>query len=281
MAHADEAALNGDSKVAIAGYQKALSAPMSKEARGRVAYALVNALWMSHDEKGCAAEAFEQARKTSGTYFSAALFASGVECSDKTMPAKDGADARAALEAAVKSDLYTADDKSDLYEALAELADRDGDAARVTALKNARLQMLEAAAAKAPTPEVARTFDAHRTDLYLDLNRPDDAIRLLTASEKIAPDDYNPPARLARAYLKKGDLTAARAAINRAEKLVYGPRAAVVDILDAEICTAAKDPVAARASYLRAKQVLQAAPPNAGTKMRLQDIDKKLNALGS
>jgi predicted negative regulator of RcsB-dependent stress response len=102
---------------------------------------------------------------------------------------------------------------------------------------------------------------------------------LLSGSEKEAPSDYNPPYRLARAYLEKGDLGAARAAIARAEKLAYGPRRAVVLMLDGDIAARAGDKSAAKTAYLQAQEVLQKAPPSNGGRMRLEQLAAKIKKL--
>ena len=83
----------------------------------------------------------------------------------------------------------------------------------------------EDAASKAPDATTASTFDAHRTDTYLYLDEPEKAEKLLAQREKEMPDDYNPPARLARALFEQGKAHAAEQAIDRALKLApQGPR---------------------------------------------------------
>src|SRR5438105_8605298 len=89
----------------------------------------------------------------------------------------------------------------------------------------ARAKLLEEAAARAPDATMASTFDAHRTDTYLYLGEPQKAEQLLAAREKEMPDDYNPPARLARVLLEEKKLAEAEATVDRAlAKMTRGQR---------------------------------------------------------
>lgn len=287
LTHADQSAVMGHHKEAVLTYEKALSGELTPQARGRIAYSLVSELGSSHDEGKCRDTALAQATKVPGTYFEAPLYASAVDCSvsedgkSTTLTAEQRALVRTHLQQALTSTLYTADDKSGIYESLGALTVSEGDKAGATKLERDRLAMLEEAAARAPNKAAARTFDAHRAELYLELGRPDDAITLLTQSEKEAPQDYNPPARLARAYLAKNDLAGAKAAVARAQKLVYGPRTAVIYLLAGDIYVKSGDKPGARASYMQAQKILQLEPKTPGISMRLKDIDKKLAALGT
>jgi thiol-disulfide isomerase/thioredoxin/predicted negative regulator of RcsB-dependent stress response len=283
LTHADQEGTMGHAKEAIAGYEKALATALTPQARGRIAYSLVNALSAAHDEAKCRKVALAEAAKIPGTYFEAALYDSAIDCSDggKALSTAERDSVRTHLQQAVAGTLYTTDDKSDLYGALAELAESAGDKAGATKLENDRLAMLEDAAAHAPNKAAARTFDAHRAELYIDLGRPDDAIKLLQQSEKDAPQDYNPPARLARAYFVKGDLAQAKVAIARAKKLVYGPRSAVIYLLDGDILAKAGDKPGAHAAYVQAQKILEVEAKSPGVTMRLKDLDKKLAALGT
>jgi predicted negative regulator of RcsB-dependent stress response len=102
---------------------------------------------------------------------------------------------------------------------------------------------------------------------------------MLTASEKVSPDDYNPPARLARVYLAKSDIASARAAIARAKAKVYGPRSVTILLLEADIALAAGDKTAAKAAYESAKKVLAAQTPTASSERRRLQIERSLSAL--
>jgi hypothetical protein len=75
---------------------------------------------------------------------------------------------------------------------------------------------------------------------------------MLEQSERDFPDDYNPPARLARVYLGLGRLDDALAAVRRAESKAYGPRTLRVLSTEADILIAMKKPKEAKDALLRA-----------------------------
>jgi tetratricopeptide (TPR) repeat protein len=78
-------------------------------------------------------------------------------------------------------------------------------------------------------------FDSHRVEAALALGRPEAAMAALQASARDFPRDYNPPARLARLYLTAGRIEQARAEMDRALGLVYGPRRKRLEQLQGEI----------------------------------------------
>ena len=89
---------------------------------------------------------------------------------------------------------------------LAEMLDVAGKHREAVAAMQERAQVLEKAAAAAPDATMASTFDAHRTDTYLYLKEPQKAEQLSPQREKEMPDDYNPPARLARVLFEEKKL---------------------------------------------------------------------------
>src|SRR5206468_2171156 len=83
---------------------------------------------------------------------------------------------------------------------------------------------LERAAREARTPDGRAVYDPHRLSAYLELGQPERAVPMLEQSEKDFPDDYNPPARLATAYLNMGRWDDALLASTRAMAKANGPR---------------------------------------------------------
>lgn len=83
---------------------------------------------------------------------------------------------------------------------------------------------LDGQAARAKTPEQRMVFDSHRLSAYLALGQPERAVPMLARSERDAPKDYNPPARLAIAFKEMQRWDEALAASDRAMALAYGPR---------------------------------------------------------
>jgi tetratricopeptide (TPR) repeat protein len=176
-----------------------------------------------------------------------------------------------------------ADDRSDLYDLLVDVLGglgRDADKMRVA---RAWAEMLEAEAAKATTPAGRAVFDAHRFNAYVALGEPGRAVPMLQASEKDFPTDYNPPARLAAAYLKMKRYDDALAAIDRGLALGYGPRKVRHYTLKADILAAKGDKAAEKATLEEALGYVRTLPATAvtGGIVKLRDaLDarrKKLN----
>ena len=117
-----------------------------------------------------------------------------------------------------------ADDVSSSYLSLVQARKDAGDAAGATKDAEAWASFLEAQAAAAKTPEQRAVFDSHRLSAYLELKQPERAIPMLQASELDLPGDYNPPSRLAVAYMAMQKPDEALAASNRALPKVTGPR---------------------------------------------------------
>lgn len=115
------------------------------------------------------------------------------------------------------------DDRAD---ALGLLAGEVGkkDPKRREALLGRQLQLLEAAAAAAPGPQEASTFDYTRMNAYLALGRGEKAVALLSKRMVELPDNYEPAARLAQVFIALRMHERAREPLARAVKQSYGPR---------------------------------------------------------
>lgn len=138
-----------------------------------------------------------------------------------------------------------ADDRSGLYLALVEALEHDRAAAETLARQWAGL--LETQAKSAPTAAARRVWDAHRVEAYLALGEPARAVPMLEQSEGEAPEDYNPPARLARVQLALGQPRLARASIDRALARCGDPRKLRLYLVKADVLLAAQDRAGARA----------------------------------
>jgi thiol-disulfide isomerase/thioredoxin len=136
-----------------------------------------------------------------------------------------------------------ADDRSDALANLSELYDVSGKHADALAAMRDRAQVLEKAAAAAPDSTMASTFDAHRVETYIYLGEISRAEELLEQREKEMPSDYNPPARLARVYLKEKKLAEAESAVDRAlAKMDRGQRRVGILELKQQILKAENKP---------------------------------------
>lgn len=130
----------------------------------------------------------------------------------------------------------SADDVSDAWEILADARLELGDKAGAKAAHAARLTLLEKAAAAAPTPSAAATFDYARAASYVALGRASEAVSMLEERVTQLPDSYEPSGRLASLLLRMGRFAEAKAAIDRTLEIAYGPRRQRYLALKAEIC---------------------------------------------
>lgn len=172
------------------------------------------------------------------------------------------------------------DDRSDGYGTLTELADTLGDQAGGDHYTEARLQLLEAAAAQATNPVAAATYDAHRLECYRRLKRYPPAEAMLLGSEKALPGDYNPPARLARLYFEMGRLDDALPRIDRALRLAKGPRRVSMLELKAGIQHGLGQTRPAIASLEEALRLAQPSSPTAeALRTKAAELRKNIEAL--
>jgi tetratricopeptide (TPR) repeat protein len=128
-----------------------------------------------------------------------------------------------------------ADDRGDMWRMIQGVREDLHDAAGAREAARARLALLDDAAARAPDAQAASTFDWARAQSLLDLDRGPEAVRLLEKSEAALPDDYNPPARLARVHYTMKAYGEALAAVDRALVRAYGPRKGGIYLLKADI----------------------------------------------
>jgi tetratricopeptide (TPR) repeat protein len=194
------------------------------------------------------------------------------------------ADARAGLPALVQLGVRSVsdptlrvlvDDRSSLYMNLVEVLATD-DPARSRQLAVEWSELLDREAARAKTPSERRVWDPHRLEAYQARKQPELAIPMLEQSEREQPDDYNPPARLARTYLALERLDAARAAIERAIERCPGPRRLRLYMLKADIAMAAQDRPAARAALDQALGFARTAKLPAQYEALRQAIERRI-----
>jgi tetratricopeptide (TPR) repeat protein len=234
----------------------------------------------------CSAQAARAApRMPPGTAL-ADVLRSGIECTE-ALPAGSPQRGRladlAALAEMVASDPaepILADDRSDLYDHAVgayRALGRDYDATRLAA---AWAAFLEDQAARAPTPGARAVFDAHRLLAYVAIGEPERAVPMLEQSERDAPGDYNPPARLASAYLAMKRYDDALAASKRALDRAYGPRKLRLWSLQADVLLAMGDREGARASLRAAIDFAHGVPLTAGYPKELDAIRARLASLG-
>jgi tetratricopeptide (TPR) repeat protein len=118
------------------------------------------------------------------------------------------------------------DDRGDALRIVWAAEEALGNRAGAVEAARERLGVLDAAARRAPDPAVASTFDGARLETLVFLERAREAAVFLAERERQLPDDYNPPHRLAIAYLALGEGENALAAIDRAIQKAWGARKA-------------------------------------------------------
>jgi tetratricopeptide (TPR) repeat protein len=143
-----------------------------------------------------------------------------------------------------RSEAMLVDDRSGVYKALvAALADRPDEMKK---LARSWADLLEGAAASARDAESRAVWDPHRLEAYIALGEVDKALPMLEQSARLFPNDFNPPARLARAYFELRRYEPALLEVTRALSLVNGPRKIRVFMLKADILVAQHDRPGAR-----------------------------------
>ncbi len=117
-----------------------------------------------------------------------------------------------------------ADDRSGLYDVLADAREAEGDEAGAHELAEEHWAFLEEERRLARSASARSALDPMRVGCALQLGDPARAVPAIEASERDFPDDYNAPARLAILYGEMGRIDVALAASDRALARVYGPR---------------------------------------------------------
>jgi tetratricopeptide (TPR) repeat protein len=272
-----QASAEGRSNDAIAAYKSALSlAPTGWPRAALAADGLVTELEATHQLAPCIVIGADEARKMVPGSALADVARAVIRCGT-TLP--KGAPERARLPEVIAlgervandpSQPILDDDRSDLYahvvDGLRELG-RTEDAKRVS---RTWASLLEGFAGRAATPERRAVFDSHRLLAYLALGEPQRALPMLELSERDFPEDYNPPARLALAYLEMKRYDEASAAVKRALVRAYGPRKLRLWSLEADIDEAKGDRAAAR-SDLRDALAFARSQPLLGAYPKLRD----------
>jgi tetratricopeptide (TPR) repeat protein len=287
LARADRSYADADYGKAATDYKEALRlAPRNWNREARATESLLFAQYQTKDYAGCAKtarDAWPRLRKTSSA---ANVAASGLSCALE-LPAGDASRtelvkslAASSLEILVspRKDL-AADDVSAVYETLASEREDAKDEAGKKKILQGRAKFLEAAAARAKTPDERAVFDSHRLGTYLELGEPERAVPMLQASERDLPNDYNPPARLAVAYRAMKKYDEALAASDRALAKAYGPRKLGILQTRADIYKEKGDVAAARKTIEEAVALAESLPEGQRSDRTIAALKKKLETM--
>ncbi|MEB2311926.1 MAG: thioredoxin family protein [Sorangiineae bacterium] len=189
----------------------------------------VQSLYHARDYEECAAVGARYLNELRGASMPADFLSYAFGCTRALRPAeraslRERLVARLRVIAADASPERSADDRADAYGILAGALDELHDRAGAAEARRQRLAILEAAAAAAPSPETAATFDEGRARAYLALGRAGDAVRLLEERERALPGALEPAVRLADVLMELERWADARAALERALPRAYGKR---------------------------------------------------------
>lgn len=116
------------------------------------------------------------------------------------------------------------DDRSDALANLRSTLDELDRKDEAKAVAEKQRALLDEAAAKAPDPTAASTYNWPRAEVYVYLKKPLELVPALQKSVKDLPTDYDPPARLGWVLWKAGKLDEAAKSTEASIKLAYGPR---------------------------------------------------------
>ncbi len=277
---ANQAAAKGELADAEKGYREVLAAPDAPD-RARAVEALAGLLSARKEHAGCTELAVTESAKLPPGTSRATVLAIGLSCARE---AKREGDLRvlvaAAERAAADPDPRTmADDRSALYEELVETKHAQKDEAGARASARTWATFLEREASRAPNKQARAVFDPHRLSAYLAADEPERAVPMLTESERDFPDDYNPPARLARAFLAMKRVDDAQNAVRRAGNRVYGPRSLRVFLLAADIAKERADVAGERAALEQAVAHTARSVLNENQKKLLGEVESRLRKL--
>lgn len=287
LAKADTLYGEGRYPEAAAAYREALGALTPKDPRySRVVESLLFCYQTTRDLADCATFAWERLDSLKGTASSVNLAGGGLDCS-LALPAsapgraEDVAGfAKATREILADPKLkLAADDRSALYSSLVSEREEAKDSEGAHRIAQQWADELDATAARAATPEQRTALDPNRLSAFEAAGRLADAIPMLDQSEKDFPEDYNPPTRLAYAYLHLKRYGEAQAAADRALARVYGPRRIRVLTTIADIQEARGQRVEARKTLQDAVGYADALPEGQRTDDMVASLKKKLDSV--
>ena len=171
------------------------------------------------------------------------------------------------------------DDRSDAMVYLREVLETVGRKPEAIAVAEKQAVMLADAAAKAPNPKAAMTYNWHLAEVHVFLGRPLEAVPALEKSARDLPGEYDPPARLGWVYLKGDKLPEAATWTNQAIKLAYGPRKARVLSQRADIAAKMGDVKVERAYREQVVALWASLPPGQASPDALAKAKEALSKL--
>lgn len=281
----DRAMAAGRLEDAATAYRAALTkVPADWPRRPEVLVALISALSRSGQHEACVELGAAEMDRT-GTSASATDF---IYQMSNCASALDEARARPLRERAIErlraliddaAAPLSRDDRSDAMANLRGLYDSLGKKDEARAMAERQRTFLDLAAAQAPTPFAAMTYNWPRAEVYVYLGKAAELVPALEQSVRALPSEYDPPYRLAWIYLQMGELDKALAAGERALSLAYGPRKTRVQGLVADIHEARGDRAAERAARQAVVDIYENLPEGQKNPAGLEQARAELAAM--
>lgn len=287
VAHADSLFGAGNNEAAIPAYRAVLgSVEPGWAGYGRATESLLYSLLRMEryaDGLALAREALPKlGRSSSGLNVSASGLTSAYSLAD-SVPGRLASisEFEASTRALVTDFSYPAagDDRSGAWIELMSARQALNDSLGGVAVAREWAAFLESAATAATTPDQRMVYDSHRLSAYIEIGEPQRAIPMLQQSERDRPDDYNPPARLAVAYLAMKKYDEALAASDRAMTRAYGPRKLLLYSTRADIYQGKGEISSARRTLEGALAYLETLPEEQRSPSRKAGLERKLAAL--
>jgi thioredoxin-like negative regulator of GroEL len=173
------------------------------------------------------------------------------------------------------------DDRSDAMASQRETLEALGKTDEARALAEQQRAILDDAAAMAPNPMAAMTYNYQRAEVYVYLGRPLDLVPALEKSAKDLPSEYDPRARLGSLLLRAGKLDEAAKWTDEALKLAYGPRKGRVLGTRADIAKQAGDKAAEKKFRIAAVELYESLAPGQQSPEALAKAKEALAAIDS
>jgi Tfp pilus assembly protein PilF len=287
LARADRAYGDENHEAAVRSYREALAlAPANWPSRARVYDALFWSLSQLDSSAATLALAQQVAPQYRGTSTGVGAVSSGLDAAialpdsdarKKVLTAQFEAELRKQL--ADPSIPLSGDERSSYLATLIDARKAANDSIGAHQAAEDWVAFLEKAAKEAKTREQRASFDPHRLAAYIEVGQPEKAIPMLEQSEKEFPDDYNPSARLAAAYLNMKEYDKALAANDRAMAKAYGPRKLRIYMTRADIYAGKGDTESAKKTLEEAIHYADALPDGQRSDNWNKTLQKRIDKL--
>lgn len=282
----DRAATRGHFAAAAKAYAAALAAaPASWSRRPEVLVSRISMLDNLKRWKDCVALG-KSALDHTGMSNAAADFASyAADCADHLKDAKRATLIRRLAVARISivlahSHALSVDDRADALRIQRETYDKLHQPLMARRLARQEQILLDQAAAKAPTPYIASTYNWPRAEVDVYLHEENKLVPDLVKSVAALPHEFDPPYRLAWVYYKLGKQDKATKMIDRAVALAYGPRKMTIEALAAKIAKARGDAAAEKKALTALIATAESLPPGQRNASREKQARAELAALG-